>query len=342
MRRYRRDGIKVIAFVAVTSLFSALVAITLGQFRIEPTETYHALFRDVSGLKPGADVRAAGVTVGRVSEIELEDDNTARVSFTVSQSLPLTTGVRVTVRWKNLIGDRYLDLIKEDDDARLLAPGDVIPLTQTSPALDLDVLFNGFKPLLQALDPRQVNELSGALIGVFQGQEETVQSLLGHVASVTSTLGQRDQLIGRVVDNLNTVLATIDSRRTEFSDLIVDLQGLVSGLAKDRRVIGESLVGVNALAGTTADLVASLRPGLHGTVAQVDRLSRVISAESGLVDHYLRKVPGAIRLLSRGGSYGSFFNFYLCGIRVKISGPVGDPIYTPFTLSEVPRCQFDQ
>ena len=50
-----------------------------------------------------------------------------------------------------------------------LHPGDTIPLDRTSPALDLDALIGGFRPLFRALDPDQVNALSGQLIQALSG-----------------------------------------------------------------------------------------------------------------------------------------------------------------------------
>ena len=97
-------------------------------------------------------------------------------------------------------------------------------MSKTSPSLDLTVLFNGFKPLFQALAPDQVNELSMNLVQVLQGEGGTVRGLLEHTASLTTALADRDELIGEVVTNLSETLDTVNQRHEQLSTLVVELK----------------------------------------------------------------------------------------------------------------------
>ena len=106
--------------------------------------------------------------------------------------------------------------------------------TSTSPALDLTVLFNGFQPLFQALNPQQVNDLSLNLVQVLQGEGGTVAGLVQKTASLTNSLADRDQLIGEVITNLSQTLETVDQRHQQLSELIVELKGWMTDLARDR------------------------------------------------------------------------------------------------------------
>lgn len=336
----RADAFKVVVFVAVTGLFTVLIAMTMGDIRIQDTRSYAANFRDISGLQEGVDVRAAGVTVGNVDELALEPDNTVIVRFSASTKVPVTTATQATVRYKNLAGDLYLDLTESGRPGEPLPEDGTIPVARTKPALDLEVLTNGFKPLMEGLSPREINELSGSLIAVFQGQSGAVNSVLNHVASLTSTLADRDELIGRLIDNLGIVLGTVHANRKEFGQTIGELQKLTTGLAKDRRVIGGSLSDINTLTTTATDFLKVLRPDLQGTLKQTKRLAAALNSRADLVDHYVSALPLAMQRTGRASAYGSFFNFYLCGIRVKLSDAKGVPVYTPFVLSEVDRCEF--
>ena len=103
------------------------------------------------------------------------------------------------------------------------------------------MLFNGFQPLFQALNPEQVNELSLNLVQVLQGEGGTVQGLLQKTASLTNTLADRDELIGSVIDNLGQTLTTVDSRHQQLNDLVVGLKDWMADLARDRNTIGSSL-----------------------------------------------------------------------------------------------------
>ena len=332
--------IKVLVFVTVTSIMSIGVGLTFGRTKVQPTHSYSALFTDVSGLGKGVDVRAAGVNVGRVESLKLQSDNLVKVSFSIPKDIHLTQGTTVRIRYANLTGDRYVDLEPGDKTrAQELAPGSTIPADQTQPALNLDDLASGFQPLLRALSPDDVNELTSSIIEIAQGQGGAVQGLLTHVASVTSTLADRDQLIGSVVNNLNTVLRTVNDRSGGLDRLISGLSRLTTGLAKQRESIGRSIVKVSNLATDTSNLLAALRPGLRGTVTQTRRLASSLDASSDAINQVLVEYPQALVTLGQNGHYGSFFNFYLCGLRFRFSDEgAAVPIITPYTWSTEARC----
>lgn len=159
------------AIFAVVCLFGmvALVA-EFGQFRFQPEKTYKAQFANVSGLEGGNFVRIAGVEVGKVKNITVQPDSTVLVEFSVVDSVVLTQGTRAAIRFADLLGGRFVALEEGAGALTKLAPGATIPLSRTEPALDLDALIGGFRPLFRALDPEQVNKLTGQLIAVFQGQ----------------------------------------------------------------------------------------------------------------------------------------------------------------------------
>src|SRR5581483_12462019 len=173
--------LKLLVFAAVTLTLTALLAGQLGSLSFGGTG-YRARFTDVTGVLPGDDVRIAGVKVGQVTRVRLVDNGTAELSFTVDGAVPLPAGVRAAVRYRNLIGQRYLALT-EGPGTGVLPPGGLIPLSRTAPALDLTALFNGFRPLFTALTPQDVNSLAYEIIQVFQGDGGTVADLLGHAAS---------------------------------------------------------------------------------------------------------------------------------------------------------------
>src|SRR5205807_7105151 len=125
------------------------------------------------------------------------------------------------IKYRNLVGQRYIALDAAPGSPGAMLPADgVIPLDRTKPALDLTALFNGFKPLFQALSPDDVNKLSYEIIQVLQGEGGTMDSLLAHTASLTTAIASKDKVIGQVIDNLTAVLGTISQRGPELPNLI--------------------------------------------------------------------------------------------------------------------------
>ncbi|MGC2568004.1 MAG: MCE family protein, partial [Mycobacterium sp.] len=166
----------VYAFVCVLGAF-ALIAV-FAQLRFQSEKTYTAQFANVSGLEGGNFVRIAGVEVGKVKSIDIQPDSTVLVKFTAADNVVLTEGTRAAIRFADLIGGRYVALEEGAGAVKRLHPGETIPLSRTEPALDLDALIGGFRPLFRALDPEQVNKLTGQLIAAFQGQGATIGSFL--------------------------------------------------------------------------------------------------------------------------------------------------------------------
>lgn len=312
--------VKLVAFAAVTILAFSVLAATIANVGTGARATYKAVFTDVTGLAVGQDVRIAGVRVGEVDSIAVNADRTtALVGFAVARTSVLTRGTVATIKYRNLVGERYIALSQGTGPATPLREGDELGLDRTHPALDLTVLFNGFKPLFAALSPKDVNELSGLIITTLQGEGGSINSLLSKTASLTSTLADRDAVIGRTIDNLTTVLGTVDAHNTAFKQLIDQLQRFISGLAADRKTIGDSLTNINNLTAETADLLVKGRPDIKNDVARLGALSASLNkpGNTATFEKFLSGSAGKIDAITRTATYGSWFNFYLCTFDTK-------------------------
>ena len=179
--------------------------------------------------------------VGSVKEVKLNPDNTVDVAFDVNKRYQLYTSTRAVVRYQNLVGDRYLEITSGPGDLRKLPPGATIAEDNTQPALDLDALLGGLQPVLKGLDGNKINEVSNAVIELLQGQGGRCRQLLASTASFTQNLAARDQLIGDVINNLNTVLGTVDEKGAQFNASVDQLQQLITGLAENRDPIAGAI-----------------------------------------------------------------------------------------------------
>ncbi|MFE5216484.1 MULTISPECIES: MCE family protein [unclassified Streptomyces] len=331
--------VKFSLFALVTIAATALLAATIVNVSLTSKETYHAVFTDVTGLETGDDIRVAGVRVGEVEGIRIKDRTLAEVTFTVSAERPLLAGTRAVVRYRNLVGQRYIALTEGPGDGTTrLRPGGTIPLSRTRPALDLNALLNGFKPLFAALSPSDVNQLATEIVRTLQGEGGTVNSLLAHTASLTSTLADRDKLIGSVIDNLNTVLETLDKRGSRFSGLLTQLRRVVSGLSADRRPIGESLVSIGDLTDVTSGLLKDARPPLKDDIGGIGDLTGTLNRNENTVEGVLKRLPNKLEKLTGTASYGSWFNFYLCDFDGRIVLPKTRQVITPDIHVARARC----
>jgi phospholipid/cholesterol/gamma-HCH transport system substrate-binding protein len=328
--RITGTAIKLGAFALVLLMFTAIIIVVFGQLRFDRTTGYTAIFKNASGIRSGQFVRASGVEVGKVDKVELIDGgNNVKIDFSVDRSLPLFQGTTASVRYLNLIGDRYLELKRGDDEKRLPAGG-TIPVERTQPALDLDALIGGFRPLFRALDPDKVNNIAQSIITIFQGQGGTINDILDQTGELTSTLADRDQAIGEVVRNLNTVLDTTVKHQQQFDETVQNFEKLITELKNRADPIATSVADISDAAGSVADLLGDNRPLLQKTVTQLEVIQQPLVDQRDQLNDIVSKLPNALKILGRaGGIYGDFFNFYACDVTLKMNGlQPGGPVRT--------------
>lgn len=326
-------------FMTVCALALGVIVIVFSQFRSGAgAHGYTAQFSNVSGLREGNMVRVAGVEVGKVGRIAVNPDATVRVDFTAENGVTLTEATRAEVRYDDLIGGRYLALVDGAGNPAVLRPGQTIPLSRTQPALDLDSVTGGFRPLFRALDPQQVNDLSGQLLHALQGEGPTINAFLSQAAAATNTLADRDVLIGQVIDNLNVVLGTLGGRSDQLDKAVTNLSELIHGLAERRTDIADSVAATNAATASVADLLAQTRQPVQRAVAQTDRVAGNVLLDHDYFEHILDTLPEKYRMLNRQGIYGDYFSFYFCDVILKVNGKGGQPVYVKVAGQSTGRC----
>ncbi|MFE2374867.1 MCE family protein [Streptomyces sp. NPDC059398] len=309
--------VKSLVFVLVTSLATAVLGLSIANTDVGDTVSYRARFTDATGLMEGDSVRIAGVKVGQVESVKVADRRLAEVRFAVKKGRTLPASVTASIKYLNMVGQRYVDLEQGSGPVgKLFPPGATIQLSHTTPALDLTELFNGFQPLLQGLAPAEMNQLANSIVQVLQGEGGTVDSLLQHVGSLTTTVAAKDKVIGQVIKNLNTVLTTVNSRESDFNDLVVTLQQLVSGFAGDRKPLGDAITAMGALTTSTAGLLQEGRAPLKKDISQLGRVAGQLGDATPQLQDFLRTTPAKMQAITRLASYGSWLNLYLCEARV--------------------------
>ena len=339
-----RTALKLGAVGSVLLLFTVGLVVVFGQIRFDRTARYSAEFSNASGLRQGQFVRASGVEIGKVKKVRLVDGGRrAVVDFDVDRSLPLFQSTTAQIRYQDLIGNRYVNLERGTGEGsdRVLPAGGFIPMSRTTPALDLDALIGGFKPLFKALDPDKVNNIASSLVTVFQGQGGTINDILDQTAQLTSALADRDQAIGDVINNLNTFLATTVKHEKEFDQTVNNLEVLITGLRNRADPLANATADISNAAGTLGDLLADDRPLLKDTIAKIETVQQPLVDGQQKLDDLLTKLPEAIKIIGRaGGIYGDFFNFYLCDINLKLNGlQPGGPVRTvKITQQPTGRC----
>ncbi len=336
----RATLIKFTVFGVVMAVLTAFLFFIFGQYRTGATSGYSAVFADASRLKTGQSVRVAGIRVGTVTGVSLRQDKKVLVKFDADRDIHLTEGTRAAVRYLNLVGDRYLELVDGPGSTKQLPAGGQIPVDRTAPALDLDLLLGGLKPVIQGFNPQDVNALSSYLIQVFQGESgKNLESLLKKTSSFSNTLADNDQTVQQLIDHLNTVVATLDKDGNKFSGAIDRLERLVSGLSGDRATIGAAIDSLSNGTASLADLLSNTRRPLAGTVEQLSRLAPLLDQDKDRIDASIQRAPKNYRKLVRLGVMGSTIPYYVCLLTLRGTDLQGKTVVAPLFRSEAGRCK---
>ncbi|QVI28343.1 MCE family protein [Mycolicibacterium neoaurum] len=324
------------AISAVLLTFTAVIFVVFAQLRFDRTTGYSAIFENASGLKTGQFVRAYGVEVGKVEGVTLIDGGErVRVDFEVERNLQLFSESTAAIRYLDLIGNRYVELRRGDSNT-VLPAGGTIPLERTEPALDLDALVGGFRPLFKSLDSDKVNNIATSIITIFQGQGGTINDILDQTTELTSALADRDQAIGEVITNLNTVLDTTVKHQKQLDETLVNFEALITGLKNRADPIGESVADISNAAGSLSDLLADNRPLLRDTLGYLETIQQPLIDQLDQVNDIVQKIPASLKVIGRaGGIYGDFFNFYACDLSLRLNGlQPGGPVRTVRVTSQ--------
>lgn len=311
-------------------LVAAGLIVVFGQFRFASSNKFQATFSEASRLKAGQDVRIAGVPVGSVGAVTLNPDNTVNVAFDVDERYQLYTSTRAVVRYENLVGDRYLEITSGPGELKKLPAGSTISMENTQPALDLDALLGGLRPVLKGLDGAKVNEVSNAVIELLQGQGGAISNLLSNTSSFSQNLAARDELIGEVITNLNTVLGTIDEKGDQFNASVDELQQLITGLAENRDPIAGAIGPLAQAENDLTEMLEASRRPLQGVIENARPLMQRMDERKADVNKVIEPLAENYMRLNSLGAYGAFFNIYYCSVRLKINGPAGSDVLIPF------------
>ena len=335
----RATLVKFGVFAVLMAVLTAFLFFIFGQYRTGAVTGYSAVFNDASRLKAGDAVRVAGIRVGTVNGLSLQPDKKVVVKFDADNSIVLTDGTKAAVRYLNLVGDRYLDLVDGPGSTKRLPAGGQIPVDRTAPALDLDLLLGGLKPVIQGFNPQDVNALTASLIQVFQGEGGNLQSLFSKTSSFSNALADNDQTVQQLIDNLNTVVGTLSKDGDKFSGAIDRLERLVSGLSDDRNTIGTAIDSLSNGTTSLADLLSNTRPPLAGTVDQLSRVAPLLDQDKDRIDAALQRAPKNLRKLVRLGSMGATIPYYVCLLTLRGTDLNGKTVVAPLFRSEAGRCK---
>jgi phospholipid/cholesterol/gamma-HCH transport system substrate-binding protein len=322
--RYRKALLGLSLFLVLSLTATWLVFVTLRREVSGPTNTYSAMFTDVSGLHSGDDVRTAGVRVGRVDRVEL-DGTLARVTFRVPKAHALYDDTTASVTYQNIIGQRYLGLSPGTGDSpKALPDHGIIPVERTNPSFDISHLLNGFEPLFTLLSPRQVDNLTGGIIAALQGDSASVVTLISQTSALAESFAGPDQVLGDVIANLDEITAILARQDRTLQSVIDYSRTALSTLAARRDELAASTGSITQATDRLSVLLDAIYPQLAEFLAREPGFVGHLTGEGRQrFAHYGANLVLVLKGLARATQSGSYIDGYICDINSTVFAFLG-------------------
>ncbi len=318
------------AFVAVTVALTVWIGATIVGVDVGDRYSLEARFDDVAGLHGGDTVKLAGVGVGRVTGIDV-DQGRAVVRFEVDADVPLPADTTVAVRWRNLIGERYLWL-EPGRSGRMLGDGDTVDRAES--VVDLGQLVNQLAPLARAVSPDQINRILSTLLQAFEGNEASFDGLLTDLDAVLAALAERDDTIAQLLDDYGAITGAIASRDAQIDQMVQNLVSIASTFEDNDALLDRALV---ELAGVSEGLDHVLSSGADDLGAALDHLAVLTGTAAANVtelEQAFANLPALFQETFPVLNRGEFLRVSVlcltfapgqCPYATSISGPPGGP-----------------
>lgn len=302
---------KFVAFAVVCAAFAAWLVITIGNIALFADRvTYEAVVEDATGLVENDAVKVAGVEVGKVDSVAVDRGN-ALVTFSIRDDIRLGRQTTVGVRWRNLLGLRYLYVYPAGEGS--LEEGHRFPVERTRSVASFGQLMTRLVPIQRSLDPEVSNVVVRALAEALAGREARVQRLLTEAGSLTTTLADRDEQIGRILDN-GARLAGAYARRDQairtfletFADVSDTLAARNDQIERIVTELDDSLAELERFADTNADEI-------HGTIDGLDRITAVLHTNHANLEDLVTHLGRGLAFYHRTSRWGQWFNIRVVG-----------------------------
>lgn len=316
VRFSKKTLVKVIAFTVVSAIFTVLLGLRIGNIQLfQHTYTLKAVFTNAQGVFKGDAVKLAGVDVGRVLGATI-DRGRAIVEFRVDESVKLPEDTIVALRWRNVLGLRFLYLYP-GTSGRYLQDGDILPESQTEPAGDIGEFLNHLGPILKAIDPSKANAFLDAVNTALAGNEASVRQLLSNGAVLSQRLADMDDEIRTLISSSDTVMAAYASQSENIERILDDLNVLGARL-------GTMTGDINSLITNFAVVQEELRRLLTENRSNIDASLRSLrSVITNLARNRVRlgtvlcTLPAGVAGYFQTTSWGEWFNVRIVQFVVK-------------------------
>jgi phospholipid/cholesterol/gamma-HCH transport system substrate-binding protein len=278
--------------------------------------SHTAALSEAGGLKPGDDVRIAGVKVGKITAVDLENAH-VRVDFTVNRSTKLGDMTSAAVRVKTILGQKFLAL----DPAGKATLDKEIPLSRTTPAYDVVDAFSDLATTAEDINTGQLATSLDTIANTFRDSPEEVRAAVEGLGRLSRTVASRDDQLRSLLGHANGVTGVLSARNAQIVALLSDGDLLLQELRKRREDIHTLLVNTATLADQLTGLVRDNREAIRPALTHLKHVLAVLEANQGNLDRSIALLAPFVRVFANTTGNGRWFDTYIQNLVPVPGGP---------------------
>jgi len=293
---------------------AVLIALLMTAFRaaslpiIGGGDVYYAAFSEAGGLKVGDEVRIAGVRVGKVEAVELDGDH-VQVKFRVDNDAEFGQESLAAIKVKTLLGAMFLSLEPAGDGQ--MNEGSEIPEERTTSPFDVVEAFSGLAETSEEIDTDQLAESLTTLADLSRNTPEEFRAALQGVSALSANIADKNEQIGELLGNLETVSGVLDERDEDIIKLMEDADVLFRALVQRRESIHQLLVSTSRLSKELTALVRQSRADLKPALTHLESVVQVLNKNEDNIDNSLRLMAPFYRVFANTLGNGPWFDTYI-------------------------------
>lgn len=272
---------------------------------------YAAAFADAGGLSVGDNVTVAGVNVGKVNEIAL-DDRQVLVTFTVADSIALGDATRADIKTNTVLGRKSLAVNPEGSGT--LRVGQTIPIERTNSPYSLTDALGDLGTTVSELDTAQLDRSLDAVSGALQDTPPELRAALDGVSRLSKSINDRDESLLQLLKRAEGVTKVLSDRSDQINSLIVDGNQLFGELERRRDAINELIVNASAVSRQLSGLVQENQAQMGPTLDNLNQAVAVLQRNKQNIAGALDGLGPYIGALGETVASGPYFKAYVANI----------------------------
>lgn len=260
------------AIVGIISIIAIAAATTFAFFvdripALKQAYEVKAEFKDAAGVQSENQVRVAGIKVGTVSDIRLEDDHVL-VTMEIENGTEIPADSFAEIKLATLLGTKFIDLEAKGGEP-FLEDGDVIPIDRTSVPYEIYQASNQGTDVLEDLDGEALNDMLRELTKLTSVAEDEVGSALEGLNELGAGLNEKDEELRSLLSGSRELTALLSDEGDELVRLIDASNDVLGSLARKRENLQSLLAVTKQMAGTVTQVLRENRGNLDGILTDL-------------------------------------------------------------------------